>query len=73
MMRVVRGRFSKEVSKIFGTCNMRNCELAESHAVSDPIQMHVHALRLLDFECAVGKSNGTLIVSDNGSGGLGVA
>ena len=44
MMLVVGKQFCKEASEILGTCNVRDLELAESHAVSDPIQMHVSAL-----------------------------
>ena len=73
MMRVVRERRCKEVSDVTSTCNVGDCELAESHAVSDPIQVHIGALGFLDFEFAVGKANGALIVSEDGGGGLGVA
>ena len=73
MMCMIRKRFGEEISYVVGTCNVGDRELAESHAVSDPIQVHVNAFGFLDFEFAVGKANGALIVSEDGGGGLGVA
>ena len=73
MICMVRKQFGEEISDIVGTCDVGGREFPESHAASDPTQVHVNAFRFLDFEFAVGKANGALIVSEDGGGGLGVA
>jgi len=63
----------KIICPVGGTWAPKDVELALLFAIAEPIEAHVHSLGAFLFDCAIGNPTGSVVVSLEWGGWLGVA
>jgi hypothetical protein len=63
----------EEVSEVMFAWDKRNSKLVLTHSALYPIETHVDRLAFLWANCVFGQADGTLIVTQDRGGGLGIA
>jgi len=63
----------QKVSQVNRACDVGNTKLVLVHTAAGPVEAHVNGFRLFGPDCLRGQPTRTLVVTQDGRGGLGVS